>query len=62
LLTYRTVEEAVERVSATRFGLSGSVWGTDRYQATAVDAEARLWDGVRSTTTSLSTPRCSSGV
>jgi acyl-CoA reductase-like NAD-dependent aldehyde dehydrogenase len=38
VLTYRTVEEAVERANATRFGLSGSVWGADLDRATAVAA------------------------
>ena len=40
VLTYRTVDEAVERANATRFGLSGSVWGTDLDRAT--DVAARL--------------------
>ncbi len=36
VLPYRTVEEAVDRANATRFGLSGSVWGTDLDRATDV--------------------------
>jgi acyl-CoA reductase-like NAD-dependent aldehyde dehydrogenase len=36
VLSYRTVDEAVERANATRFGLSGSVWGTDLDRAAAV--------------------------
>jgi acyl-CoA reductase-like NAD-dependent aldehyde dehydrogenase len=40
VLTYRTVEEAVERANATRFGLSGSVWGADLDRA--ADVAARL--------------------
>jgi acyl-CoA reductase-like NAD-dependent aldehyde dehydrogenase len=40
VLTYRTVEEAVERANATRFGLSGSVWSTDLDRA--ADVAARL--------------------
>jgi acyl-CoA reductase-like NAD-dependent aldehyde dehydrogenase len=40
VLTYRTVDEAVERANATRFGLSGSVWGTDLDRA--ADVAGRL--------------------
>lgn len=36
MLTYRTVEEAVERANATEFGLGASVWGTDVEAATKV--------------------------
>ena len=36
VLPYRTVDEAVERANATRFGLSGSVWGADLDRATEV--------------------------
>jgi acyl-CoA reductase-like NAD-dependent aldehyde dehydrogenase len=36
LLTYRDVDEAVERANATMFGLSGSVWGSDTARATEI--------------------------
>ncbi len=39
VLTYRTLDEAVERANATRFGLSGSVWGADLDRATEVAAQ-----------------------
>jgi acyl-CoA reductase-like NAD-dependent aldehyde dehydrogenase len=39
VLTYRTLDEAIERANATRFGLSGSVWGSDLDRAAAVAAE-----------------------
>jgi acyl-CoA reductase-like NAD-dependent aldehyde dehydrogenase len=36
LLTYRDVDDAVERANATSFGLSGSVWSSDVARATDV--------------------------
>jgi acyl-CoA reductase-like NAD-dependent aldehyde dehydrogenase len=36
ILSYTTVDEAVERANDTRFGLCGSAWGTDLDRATAV--------------------------
>ncbi|PSM39012.1 aldehyde dehydrogenase [Streptomyces dioscori] len=39
VLPYRSVDEAVERANGTRFGLSGSVWGTDADRAAAVADE-----------------------
>jgi acyl-CoA reductase-like NAD-dependent aldehyde dehydrogenase len=39
ILTYRSLEEAIERANATRFGLSGSVWGSDLDRAAAVATE-----------------------
>jgi acyl-CoA reductase-like NAD-dependent aldehyde dehydrogenase len=36
ILSYTTVDEAVERANDTRFGLCGSAWGTDLERATAV--------------------------
>jgi acyl-CoA reductase-like NAD-dependent aldehyde dehydrogenase len=36
LLTYRDVDDAVERANATSFGLSGSVWSPDVARATEV--------------------------
>jgi acyl-CoA reductase-like NAD-dependent aldehyde dehydrogenase len=39
VLPYRTLDEAIERANATRFGLSGSVWGSDLDRAAAVAAE-----------------------
>ena len=36
VITYRDVEEVVERANATHFGLSGSVWGTDIDRATQI--------------------------
>jgi len=36
LLTYATVDEAVQRANATEYALGGSVWGSDLEAATAV--------------------------
>jgi acyl-CoA reductase-like NAD-dependent aldehyde dehydrogenase len=36
LLTYRDVDDAVERANATSFGLSGSVWSSDVARASEV--------------------------
>ena len=36
LLTYATVDEAIERANATDYALGGSVWGSDLEAATAV--------------------------
>lgn len=36
LLSYRTVEEAVERANSTQYGLGGSVWSGDPARASAV--------------------------
>jgi len=38
VLTYRDVEDAVERANATMFGLSGSVWSGDTGRATEIAA------------------------
>jgi acyl-CoA reductase-like NAD-dependent aldehyde dehydrogenase len=38
VLTYRDVEEAVERANATMFGLSGSVWSSDPQRAAEIGA------------------------
>ena len=38
VLTYRHVDEAVERANGTRFGLSGSVWSADEDRAAAIAA------------------------
>jgi acyl-CoA reductase-like NAD-dependent aldehyde dehydrogenase len=38
VLTYRDVEDAVERANATTFGLSGSVWSSDPQRAAEVAA------------------------
>lgn len=44
IMPYRTVDEAIERANATRFGLSGSVWGTDTDRAAEV--AARIDSGI----------------
>ena len=36
VVSYRTVEDAVERANATNFGLSGSVWGSDVARASSI--------------------------
>src|SRR5699024_3530529 len=36
VLTFREVDDVVERVNASRYGLGGSVWGTDVDRAVAV--------------------------
>jgi acyl-CoA reductase-like NAD-dependent aldehyde dehydrogenase len=38
VLTYRDVEDAVERANATMFGLSGSVWSSDPKRGAEVAA------------------------
>jgi acyl-CoA reductase-like NAD-dependent aldehyde dehydrogenase len=39
LVTYRDVDDAVERANATHFGLSGSVWSNDVARATEVASQ-----------------------
>jgi len=39
VITYRDIDEVVERANATHFGLSGSVWGTDIDRATQIAEE-----------------------
>jgi acyl-CoA reductase-like NAD-dependent aldehyde dehydrogenase len=39
VLTYRDLDDAIERANATPFGLSGSVWSSDVERATAVAEE-----------------------
>jgi acyl-CoA reductase-like NAD-dependent aldehyde dehydrogenase len=39
VLSYRSLDEAVERANATRFGLSGSVWGSDIDRAAGVASQ-----------------------
>jgi len=36
MISYRYVDEVIERTNATHFGLSGSVWGADVQRANAV--------------------------
>ena len=36
VISYRNVDEAIERANSTNFGLSGSVWGTNLDKASAV--------------------------
>src|SRR3546814_17514711 len=38
VITYRDVDEVVERANATHYGLSGSVWGADVERATQIAA------------------------
>ena len=40
IISYRDIDDAVERANATHFGLSGSVWGTDSDRA--ADIAARM--------------------
>jgi acyl-CoA reductase-like NAD-dependent aldehyde dehydrogenase len=39
VISYRNLDDAIERANATHFGLSGSVWGTDTDRAAKVAAE-----------------------
>jgi acyl-CoA reductase-like NAD-dependent aldehyde dehydrogenase len=39
IISYRHLDEAVERANATHFGLSGSVWGADTDRAAEVAAQ-----------------------
>jgi acyl-CoA reductase-like NAD-dependent aldehyde dehydrogenase len=39
VVTYRHIDEVIDRANATHFGLSGSVWGTDVERAARVAAE-----------------------
>jgi len=39
VISYRNLDDAIDRANATHFGLSGSVWGTDTDRAAAVAAE-----------------------
>jgi acyl-CoA reductase-like NAD-dependent aldehyde dehydrogenase len=39
VISYRRVEDAIERANATHFGLSGSVWSNDRARATEIAGE-----------------------
>ena len=36
VISYRELDDAIDRANATHFGLSGSVWGTDVDRAAAV--------------------------
>ena len=36
VISYRNVEDAIERANATHYGLSGSVWGADVERARAI--------------------------
>ena len=46
VISYRDVDDVVERANATHFGLSGSVWGTDTDRASEVAGQARVRDGL----------------
>ena len=39
VMTYRNIDDALERANATHYGLSGSVWGADSDRASAVAAQ-----------------------
>ena len=39
VISYRNLDDAIDRANATHFGLSGSVWGTDTDRAAKVAAE-----------------------
>ena len=39
VISYRNLDDAIDRANATHFGLSGSVWGTDTDRAAEVAAE-----------------------
>ena len=39
VISYRNLDDAIDRANATHFGLSGSVWGTDTDRAAGVAAE-----------------------
>ena len=46
LLSYRNIDDAIERANATNYGLSGSVWGTDTDRATEVATQLEVRDGL----------------